>query len=174
MKNSQRAKSSDWLTTSLYHATLNTAIVAVLLALLGLIDPSVATAKKNARPTRSTTIALTSDERNLVVVNREANSLSIIKVKNANGNDVSNKLAEIPVGEEPRCVAVSLDDRFAFVTNAISATVSVVDLVQDRVVKTIKVGTEPRVCAVQAIPRVAAQPGWASLKEKEKTSASQG
>jgi DNA-binding beta-propeller fold protein YncE len=118
MKNSQRAKSSDWLTTSLYHATLNTAIVAVLLALLRLIDPSVATAKKNARPTRSTTIALTSDERNLVVVNREANSLSIIKVKNANGNDVSNKLAEIPVGEEPRCVAVSLDDRFAFVTNA--------------------------------------------------------
>src|SRR5215813_9081552 len=47
-----------------------------------------------ATPSRSTTIALTRNERWLVVVNREANSLSIIKVKNANGNDVAVKLAE--------------------------------------------------------------------------------
>ena len=103
-----------------------------------------------AAPSRSTTIALTSDETRVVVVNREANSLSIIKVKNGNGNDVSNKLAEIPVGEEPRCVAVSPNDRFAFVTNGVSATVSVVNLVQNRVVKEIKVGTEPRGCALTA------------------------
>jgi hypothetical protein len=43
----------------------------------------------DAAPTRSTTIALTSDEMRVVVVNREANSLSIIRVKDANGNDVS-------------------------------------------------------------------------------------
>src|SRR5262249_49343341 len=104
----------------------------------------------NAAPSRSTTIALTSDETRVVVVNREANSLSIIRVKNANGNDISKKLAEIPVGEEPRCVAVSPNDRFAFVTNAIGATVSVVSLVQNRVVKEIKVGTEPRGCALTA------------------------
>ena len=103
-----------------------------------------------AAPGRSTTIALTSDETRVVVVNRGANSLSIIRVKNANGKDVSNKLAEITVGEEPRCVAVSPNDRFAFVTNAINATVSVVNLVQNRVVKAIKVGTEPRGCALTA------------------------
>ena len=60
-----------------------------------------------------------------MVVNREANSVSIIQVKNKNGNDVSNKVAEIPVGEEPRCVAVQPSNRAAYVTNAI---VSVVDL----------------------------------------------
>jgi YVTN family beta-propeller protein len=120
------------------------AVAAVLSASLGLMGPA------DAAPGRSTTIALTSDKARVVVVNREANSLSIIKVKNANGNDVSNKLAEIPVGEEPRCVAVSPDDRFAFVTNGISATVSVVNLVRNRVVKEIKVGTEPRGCALTA------------------------
>jgi YVTN family beta-propeller protein len=99
-------------------------------------------------PTHSTTIALTSDETRLVVVNREANSVSIIQVKDANGNDVANKLAEIAVGQEPRCVAVHPTDRAAYVTNAISGTVSVVDLVQGREVQQIRVGTEPRGCAL--------------------------
>jgi len=99
-------------------------------------------------PSRSTTIALTSDETRLVVINREANSVSIIQVKDANGNDVANKLAEIAVGQEPRCVAVHPTDRAAYVTNAISGTVSVVDLVLGREVQQIRVGTEPRGCAL--------------------------
>jgi YVTN family beta-propeller protein len=98
--------------------------------------------------TRSTTIALTYDETRLVVVNREANTVSIIQVKDANGNDAAQKLAEIGVGEEPRCVAVHPSDRAAYVTNGISGTVSVVDLLMGRVVKEIKVGTEPRGCAL--------------------------
>src|SRR5262245_43238087 len=101
-----------------------------------------------AAPTHSTTIALTSDEERLVVVNREANSVSLIRVKNNQGNDVANKIAEIGVGEEPRCVAVSPNDRLAYVTNGISGTVSVVNLNQRRVVATIEVGTEPRGCAL--------------------------
>src|SRR5262245_42033315 len=52
-----------------------------------------------SKPSRSTTIALTSDETRLVVVNREANTVSVIKVKNSNGGDVSVKLAEIGVGQ---------------------------------------------------------------------------
>ena len=60
------------------------------------------------------------------------------------------RLAEIGVGEEPRCVAIHPNDRVAYVTNGISGTVSVVDLVQGRVVATIKVGTEPRGCALTA------------------------
>src|SRR4029077_8567772 len=103
----------------------------------------------DAAPTRSTTIALTPDEKFVVVVNREANSVSIIKVKNANGNDVSNKIAEIPVGEEPRCVAIHPDGVAAYVTNAVSGTVSVVNLNQHTVVgKPLNVGTEPRGCAL--------------------------
>jgi len=86
----------------------------------------------------------------LVVVNREANSVSIIRVKDANGNDVSNRIAEIPVGEEPRCVAIHPSGRAAYVTNAISGTVSVVDLNQGTLVAELKVGTEPRGCAVTA------------------------
>src|SRR5262249_52370954 len=99
-------------------------------------------------PTHSTTIAFTSDETRLVVVNREANSVSIIQVKDENGNDVAIKLDEIGVGQEPRCVAVHPTDRAAYVTNGISGTVSVVDLGAGRVVKEITVGTEPRGCAL--------------------------
>jgi DNA-binding beta-propeller fold protein YncE/mono/diheme cytochrome c family protein len=101
-----------------------------------------------ATPSRSTTIALTSDETRLVVVNREANSLSIIQVKDAQGNDVANKLDEIAVGLDPRCVAVHPNDQVAYVTNGISATVSVVDLVLGQVVREVSTGIEPRGCAL--------------------------
>jgi YVTN family beta-propeller protein len=45
-------------------------------------------------------------------------------------------------------VAIHPTDQAAYVTNGISGTVSVVDLGLRRVVKTIKVGTEPRGCAL--------------------------
>src|SRR5262249_48244394 len=69
-------------------------------------------------------------------------------VKDQNGNDVTNKLAEIAVGQEPRCVAVHPTDRAAYVTNGITGTVSVIDLVLGREVGQIPVGTEPRGCAL--------------------------
>jgi YVTN family beta-propeller protein len=122
-------------------------VAALLMVLLGLIGPGVVE-MATAAPTRSTTIALTADETRLVVVNREANTLSVIRVKDANGNDVATKLAEIGVGIEPRCVAVSADDQLAFVTNGASGTVTVVNLIQSRVVQIITVGTEPRGCAL--------------------------
>jgi YVTN family beta-propeller protein len=112
--------------------------------------PKIASGPRRDPPTRSTTIALTADETRLVVVNREANTVSIIRVRDDQGNDVAVKLAEIGVGQEPRCVAVHPTDRAAYVTNGITGTVSVVDLVQGRVAKTIKVGTEPRGCALTA------------------------
>jgi YVTN family beta-propeller protein len=120
------------------------AVSAAVSALLALIDPGAAAASN----TRSTTVALTSDERNLVVVNREANSVSIIQVKDNSGHDVGKKIAEISVGEEPRCVAVHPSNQAAYVANAISGTVSVVDLSHYLVVAELKVGTEPRGCAL--------------------------
>jgi YVTN family beta-propeller protein len=125
-----------------------------LIVMVGLFHPSsfhgtaLHTSEALAAPTHSTTIALTSDERRLVVVNREANSISIIRVKNSQGEDVTGKPDEIGVGEEPRCVAVHPNDQVAYVTNGISGTVSVVDLVESKVAKTVRVGTEPRGCAL--------------------------
>src|ERR1700752_2507664 len=134
------------------------ALIALLISLVGLsvaadkIKDKVKNKVKKKTPvataTRSTTIALTSDEARVVVVNREANSVSIIRVKDANGNDVATKLVEIGVGEQPRCVAIHPTDRAAYVTNGISGTVSVVDLVRGRVAGTIKGFTEPRGCAL--------------------------
>ena len=130
--------------------------VMALVAVLGLVGLGVAAQKKvapasiAATPTHSTTIALTSDEQRVVVVNREANSVSIIRVKNMQGNDIATKIAEIGVGEEPRCVAIHPNDQVAYVTNGISGTVSIVNLAQRRVVKNVKVGTEPRGCALTA------------------------
>jgi YVTN family beta-propeller protein len=145
MKNSQKSLPCNWLPACFGPTALLTA-AAVLITSLGMMAPK----KADAAPTRSTTIALTSDETRVVVANREANSISIIQVKDANGNDVANKLVEIGVGEEPRCVAVHPSDRAAYVTNAISGTVSVIDLVLGREVTQIPVGTEPRGCALTA------------------------
>ena len=129
------------------------ALIAVLVGLVGLgaaAQKKVAPASIAATSSHSTTIALTSDEQRVVVVNREANSVSIIRVKNMQGNDIAIKIAEIGVGEEPRCVAIHPNDQEAYVTNGISGTVSVVNLGQRRVVATIKGFTEPRGCALTA------------------------
>jgi YVTN family beta-propeller protein len=128
----------------------------VLIVLVSVLQPcsfngaALHTSEAIAAPTRSTTIALTYDETRLVVVNREANSVSIIQVKDENGNDIAEKLFEIGVGQDPRCVAVHPSDRAAYVTNGITGTVSVVDLVLGREVGQIPVGTEPRGCALTA------------------------
>lgn len=99
-------------------------------------------------PSHSNTIALTSDDRQLAVVNREAHTLSIIRVRSPWGTDLETKITEIGVGLEPRCVVIHPNDREAYVTNGISGTVAVVNLRQLRVVATIPVGTEPRGCAL--------------------------
>ena len=102
-------------------------------------------------PSRSTSIAMTSDDRWVIVANRESNSVSIIQVRDAEGQDDNTKLAEIEVGQEPRYVAVRPDDSVAFVSNTASGTVSVIALSGPdafRELLRIEVGTEPRGIAV--------------------------
>lgn len=102
-------------------------------------------------PTRSTSIALTTDDKTLAVVNRETNSVSFFAVRDADGNDSTTLLAEVPVGQEPRFVALKNDNSEAYVTNTVSGTVSVISLKGDTafdVVAEIAVGTEPRGCAL--------------------------
>src|SRR6266540_2317704 len=102
-------------------------------------------------PSRSTNIALTSDERKLLSVNVDTNSVTLFRVKDASDETELIKLKEIPVGREPHGIAVHPDDSVAFVTNSASGTVSVIDLEDDAakgVVGEIPVGTEPRGCAL--------------------------
>jgi YVTN family beta-propeller protein len=98
-------------------------------------------------PSHSTNIALTYDNTRVVVANRDVNTVSVIRVRN-NGVDVHSKLAEIPVGIEPHCVAITPDNLRAFITNAVDGTVSAISLVNYTVLATIPVGTEPRGCAL--------------------------
>lgn len=103
-----------------------------------------------AGATRSTTIALTAREDRLVVVNREVDTVTILRA-DADPAAPAAFLAEVEVGDEPRYVAVSPDDRRAFVSNAIDGTVSVVRLVGPQPYTeehVIDVGDEPRGIAI--------------------------
>ena len=96
-------------------------------------------------PTSSGPIAITSDDRFVWSVNPDNNSVSLFDV----WNDANRKLAEVPVGVNPWCVAITPDNAKVYVTNQGSGTVSVIDAATRTVVKTIEVGTEPFGCALK-------------------------
>ena len=101
---------------------------------------------------RSSSIALTSDNTRVVVANRQKSSVSIIRVRAANGADAQELLAELTVDKEPRFVAISPDDKRAYVTSAVGGTMSVIDLTATPkpvlVGQPVFVGLEPRGIAV--------------------------
>ncbi len=115
-------------------------VVLGSLALLGV--GSIA----EAAPTRSTNIAVTGNGTRLVNANFEAGSVTLFDIRN--GGRRLRKIAEIPVGQEPYCVAVDPRGGDIFVTNGADGTVSVISQQTRRVVRTIPVGTEPRGCAL--------------------------
>ena len=92
-------------------------------------------------PTSSGPIAITPDDEFLWVANPDNNSVSLLAV----GHDANRKLAEIPVGVEPRNVAISPDGHYVYVSNAVSGTVSVIraNHGHPHVIRTVRVGTEP-------------------------------
>lgn len=133
-----------------YRGMKKAAGALVTLGVLGGWLASPGEAKTLSTPSRSSTIALIGNHL-LGVVNRETNSVSFILVRNARGRDAAQKLAEVAVGDEPRCIAMDPNEAFAYVTNSLSGTVSVISLrggSRFTVVKEIRVGTEPRGCAV--------------------------
>jgi len=90
-------------------------------------------------PTHSGPIAITPDDRFVWVANPDNNSVSVINVQ----NDANQKVAEIPVGNEPNNLAITPDGQFVYVVNTVSGTVSVINATTRSVVATIQVGTEP-------------------------------
>jgi YVTN family beta-propeller protein len=103
-----------------------------------------ATAQQVASPTRSSPIAITSDDQFVWSVNPDNNSVSVFS---AALNPVQ-KVAEVPVGIEPWCVAITPNNAKVYVTNMVSGTVSVINATTRAVIKTIPVGTEPFGCAL--------------------------
>ena len=112
--------------------------------------------------TRSSPIAITAHNKFVWSVNPDNNSVSVFFV----AQDANKKIAEIPVGKEPWCVAIKQrqhghdgdreakkhddddDDIKVYVTNMVSGTVSVIDSRKKKVVDTIRVGAEPFGCAL--------------------------
>jgi len=116
---------------------------------------------KTSFATRSSPIAITRDDKFVWSVNPDTDSVSVFLV----AKDANKKVAEIPVGKEPWCVAIKSenddddhdrgkgrhnddDDSKVYVTNMVSGTVSVIDAETMKLIKTIKVGTEPFGCAL--------------------------
>ena len=110
-----------------------------------LSQPAAAEAKKQTPlATRSSPIAVTHDDDYVWSVNPDNDSVSVFKVR----DDDNTRIAEIGVGKEPWCVAITPDDERAYVTNMASGTVSVISTVHRRVIDVIKVGSEPFGCAL--------------------------
>ncbi len=93
-------------------------------------------------PIQSSPIALNCDDSVLVNVNPDSDSVTVF---DANGASPSF-LAEIPVGRDPRSVAIL--DRTAYVVNAYDGTLSILDLTSYTVLGSIEVGVEPMAVAL--------------------------
>lgn len=85
----------------------------------------------------SNTIALANDGRTIVAANMINNSMTILIPT------FDRVVAEIPVGKDPRSVALTLDNTRALVANHGDGTLSVVDLNDREVTETIRVGVMP-------------------------------
>src|SRR5262245_47210396 len=77
----------------------------------------------STQSTRSSPIAVSSDDNFVWSVNPDNDSVSVFRIQ----NDANQKVAEIQVGDEPWCVALTPDGSRAYVTNMASGTVSVID-----------------------------------------------
>ncbi len=97
-----------------------------------------------AGPRQSSPIALTGDDKTLVNVNPDSNSISLLDVT----TDSPAKLAEIAVGAEPRSVAIHPNGTTAYVANALGGSIAVVNLTTRAVANTIPVGSEPMAVAL--------------------------
>jgi YVTN family beta-propeller protein len=96
-------------------------------------------------PRGSSTVALTADDKHLLVVNPDADTVSIFDI--VQRQPVMNR--ELAVGSDPRSVAVTRSGDKAYVANAASNSVSVIKLGSPpQVIGTIAVGTEPRAVVI--------------------------
>lgn len=121
-----------------------TACLAVGVALLKVYLPGGGTEAQAVRfpgPTSSQPLALSADDSLLVVANADNDTVSLFDVNPGAGE--LTRLAEIPVQDEPNGVAILPNGTRAYAANTVSGTVSVINVVNRRVIANITVGTEP-------------------------------
>jgi len=110
----------------------------VLLALLVLpLGPRRVADQPLAANRSSSAIAITADGATLLVVNPDSNSLTLVATADR------SVLAEVPVGVDPRSVAVDDARERAYVANYGSDSISVVDLVARSPLAEVPVGDRP-------------------------------
>jgi YVTN family beta-propeller protein len=112
-----------------------------LCALLIVYVPAWAAGASNS----SSHIALSPDNRFLWVANPDNNSVTVINVD----GDLNQKVAEITVGVEPQCVAITPNGMKVYVTNMVSGNVAVINAA-GQFTRVIPVGAEPFGCALTA------------------------
>src|SRR5258706_5797548 len=74
------------------------------------------------RPTYSSPIAISRNDRLIWVVNPTDDSVSVIRP------DTNQRLAKIAVGDEPQSIALTPDGLYAYVANAAGNTVTVIQI----------------------------------------------
>jgi YVTN family beta-propeller protein len=77
---------------------------------------------ERARPVHTSPIALSSNDALLWVVNPDSNSVTVIRT------DRNRVVATLAVGEGPRSIALAPDGRVAYVANALSGDISIIDV----------------------------------------------
>ena len=106
------------------------------LLILLLLTPSLPPAAAATQPLPSSrAIALSTDGQTLLAVNPDSNSLTLVDTT------TQAVIAELPVGRDPRTVAVS--GGHAYIANRGSRSVSVVDISLRQTVAAIDVGYRP-------------------------------
>src|SRR5262249_11077366 len=103
---------------------LGGAAAAALLAACGGNGAGLAAARQPGVAQSSAPLALSQDDATLVAVNTETDTLSIF----ANAHGDVRRVAELPVGKDPRSVALTMNGLRAFVACSAAGTVDVVDL----------------------------------------------
>src|SRR5206468_2281698 len=96
-------------------------LVLVLFVLMFDGVREVARAQANwGRPTYSSPIAISANDRLIWVVNPSDDSVSVIRP------DTNQRLAKIAVGDEPQSLALTPDGQYAYVANAAGSSVTVI------------------------------------------------
>ncbi len=133
-----RSKAMKWTMGSLLIATTTLGLTSCP---PGDVDPpSPPATKVLKRASKSSAVAISNDDKIVVQVNPDDDSISIINVA------TDTRTVKFPVGNEPVAVVVGPDDKTAYVVNRADATVmkiSGIDTNSPSIAATLNVGSEP-------------------------------
>jgi YVTN family beta-propeller protein len=101
-----------------FHLPVRAAACLVLASLV----PQRAWTQTYARPTYSSPIAVSADDRLIWAVNPSDDSVSVLRADN------NTRLAKITVGDEPQSVALTPNGQYAYLANAAGNSVSVIQI----------------------------------------------